>query len=214
MPGPHARLRHRAAECEVVLFDLDGVVREFPLGTSEAVAAAVGLRVSEFLEVVFAPELLAPVVTGRTTFATWCEQIRSELVARGADPALAQESVDRWVADRGVPIPETVELIADLRAAGRAVFVFTNGTDHVPAELRQLGLSHLGEGLLNSADFGVAKPDPRAYAAAHQSLEAHLGAVVPRSRVLFTDDRLENVTAAQEFGWQAVHFDAQVRTDS
>lgn len=211
---PHARLRQLAQECEVVVFDLDGVVREFGLGTTETVAATVGVSTTQFLRVAFAPDLLRPVVTGRTTFVTWCEQIRAELVARGTDEAVARAAVEAWVADRGVPVAETVDLIAELRAGGRTVLVFTNGTDNVPAELHQLGLGHLVEGLLNSADFGVAKPDPRAYAAAHHALETHLGATVERSRVLFTDDRADNVAAAAEFGWQAVHFDAAVRTQT
>ena len=38
-----------------------------------------------------------------------------------------------------------------------------------------LGLDRLFDGVLNSADFGVAKPDLQAYAAAHRAIEADLG---------------------------------------
>jgi putative hydrolase of the HAD superfamily len=93
-----------------------------------------------------------------------------------------------------------------LRASGARTFVFTNGTDTIPAELRLLGLDHLFDGLLNSAVFGVAKPDPAAYAAAHASIEAHLGEPVERHRVWFSDDRIANVEAGRDFGWDAVLF--------
>ena len=74
-------------------------------------------------------------------------------------------------------------------------------------------MDHLVDVVLNSAVFGVAKPDQEAYAAAHAAIELRHGAPVAREHVLFTDDRPENVTAAREFGWQAVHFDG-ARTDA
>src|SRR5699024_9784882 len=54
-----------------------------------------------------------------------------------------------------------------LRSEGLGVFVLTNGTDRVPEELEELGLTaFLGDGgrfLLNPADLGAAKPDPEAF---------------------------------------------------
>lgn len=211
---PHDTIRRLAQDREVVVFDLDGVLREFAPDTTDAVSADLGLGREEFLELAFAAELLRPVVTGRATFATWCGQIRDALVERGTSRGRAEEAVHRWVADRGVPVAETVELAADLEREGRAVFVFTNGTDNIPAELRQIGLEHLVDGVLNSADFGVAKPDPSAYAAAHRAIETRLGRPLDPGTVVFTDDREQNVEAARAFGWQGVHFTAPVRTDA
>lgn len=50
---------------------------------------------------------------------------------------------------------------------------------------------------------GVAKPDARAYAAAHAMIEDDLGHPLGRGQVRFTDDRAENVAAARDFGWAA-----------
>ena len=69
-----------------------------------------------------------------------------------------------------------------------------------------LGIARLFDGLLNTTDFGVAKPDPMAYAAAHRAIEADLGRVVARAEVWFTDDLEDNVAAAREFGWDAELF--------
>ena len=211
--GPHDAIRRRARECRVVVFDLDGVIREFGPATTEQIAADLGLSARAFLELAFADDLIEPVIVGRRTFARWCELIVDELVARGIPSVTAQEAVQRWIADRGVPVAETLELISELEADGKQVFVFTNGTDNIPAELRQIGLDHLTDVVLNSAVLGHRKPHDQAYAVAHAAIEAHLQGSVAPARVLFTDDRTANVEAARRFGWQAVHFDAGVRTD-
>ncbi|GAA2029388.1 hypothetical protein GCM10009740_18720 [Terrabacter terrae] len=62
------------------------------------------------------------------------------------------------------------------------------------------------DAVLNSADFGVVKPDSRAYTAAHAVIEADVGRELGRGEVWFTDDRAENVTAAREFAWHAELF--------
>ncbi|WP_256839362.1 HAD family hydrolase [Ornithinimicrobium faecis] len=209
----HAVIRRRAAASAAVVFDLDGVVREFGPATTQTVAAEVGLEPQEFLALAFAEDLLEPVITGRRTFAAWCGLIRDELVARGAAAATAEGAVRSWVADRGTPVAETAALMAELQASGTAVFVFTNGSDNIPAELRQIGLGHLVDVVLNSAVLGFRKPHPEAYAAAHAALETHLRRSIDRPDVLFTDDRISNVEGAARFGWQAVHFDAGVATD-
>lgn len=50
-----------------------------------------------------------------------------------------------------------------------------------------------------SYEVGAMKPDAKIYAAAQQA------AGVPGERILFLDDRPENVRGAVDFGWQAVH---------
>ena len=112
----------------------------------------------------------------------------------------------RWREHRGSVIDETVERLETLRSGGHRTYVFTNGTDYVPQEMELLGITRLFDGLLNSADFGVAKPDPLAYAAAHRAPEVGLDRAVARHDVWFTDDRDDNVTAAREFGWDAELF--------
>lgn len=192
------------------VFDLDGVVRDFAAESADAgIELALGLAPGGLAQVVFRPELLDPTVTGQQTFEQWYAAIVRTLeaevsLAPGSPPV--ETHLRPWREYRGTPIDSTVERIAALRKAGAATFVFTNGTDFVPEELRMLGLEHLFDGLLNSADFGVAKPDPAAYAAAHQAIEEHVGHPVDRISVWFTDDRPKNVEAAREFGWDAELF--------
>ncbi|MDQ3357615.1 MAG: haloacid dehalogenase [Actinomycetota bacterium] len=203
-----ARVRRGTRDCSVVVFDLDDVVRDFAEGSpTPGIEADLGLPTGGFAAVAFATEHLHPAVTGQVTFARWMDGILTRLVDDGAEPEAARRAMDSWVAHRGTPIAETVDLICELEGQGRHCFLFTNGTDNVPAELRQIGLDHLLDGLLNSAELGVAKPDPEAFAAAHSRIEESLGMRVDRADVGFTDDREPNVAGAAAYGWQAVLFD-------
>lgn len=51
-----------------------------------------------------------------------------------------------------------------------------------------------------SAEMGMAKPDPMIYRAVTEELEKD------PAELVFLDDFIENVTAAREEGWNAIHF--------
>lgn len=189
------------------VFDLDGVVRDFAPGSADgAIEAALGLPAGSVSATAFRDDLVVPTITGRQSFEQWYGAICAELEKVVADPRQVRAQMAAWRAHRGTPITETVERLTTLRAERRRTYVFTNGTDHVPAELEMLGVSGLFDGVLNSADFGVAKPDPEAYAAAHRAIELDVGRVMAGPDVWFTDDRSANVEAARDFGWHAELF--------
>ena len=189
------------------VFDLDGVVRDFGPGDANGqIEAALGLPSGQVAATAFRADLLLPTITGRQTFDGWFAGICRALEEIVPEPGRVAEHMAAWRAHRGSVVDETVERLAALRDGGHRTYVFTNGTDYVPEELELLGVTHLFDGLLNSADFGVAKPDPRAYAAAHAAIESDLGRAVSREEVWFTDDRDDNVAAAREFGWDAELF--------
>ena len=189
------------------VFDLDGVVRDFAPGDANpAIEAALGLPAGHVAATAFRSELLLPTITGRRSFDQWYAAICAALEEVVPEPARVREHMARWREHRGTVIDETVERLEALRSGGHRTYVFTNGTDYVPQEMELLGITRLFDGLLNSADFGVAKPDPRAYAAAHRAIEADLGRAVAHDEVWFTDDRDDNVAAAREFGWDAELF--------
>ncbi|MEO7752905.1 MAG: HAD family hydrolase [Terracoccus sp.] len=183
------------------VFDLDGVVRDFgPGDVAPSIESALGLPAGHLAATAFRPDLVEPTITGRASFAQWYAAICDALAADLPDGAPVHDQMERWRAHRGTPVASTVARIETLRQAGRRTYLFTNGTDHVPAELRQLGLDHLFDGVLNSAELGVAKPDPAAFAAAHRVIETDLGRSVGPAEVWFTDDRPDNVVAATTFG--------------
>ena len=189
------------------VFDLDGVVRDFVAGSVEgAIETALGLPAGSVAATAFRDDLVGPTITGLQSFEQCYHAICTELEQVVADAGQVRHEMQGWLAYRGTPIRETVERLTSLRAHGRRTYVFTNGTDHVPAELDLLGLRQLFDAVLNSADFGVAKPDPEAYAAAHRSIELDVGRFVAGHEVWFTDDRVANVEAARDFGWHAELF--------
>lgn len=189
------------------VFDLDGVVRDFAPGSADgSIEAALGLPVGAVSATAFRDDLVVPTITGLQSFEQWYGAICAELEKDVADPRQVRAEMRAWHAHRGTPIAETVGRLTALRAERRPTYIFTNGTDHVPAELDLLGISGLFDGVLNSADFGVAKPDPEAYAAAHHAIERGLGRCLAGPEVWFTDDRVENVEAARDFGWHAELF--------
>lgn len=106
------------------------------------------------------------------------------------------------------PDPATVALIGDLRAAGHALYFLSN----MPAPYaRRLEADHplhewFDTGLF-SADARAIKPEPAIFAMAEQRFGAR------GDELLFLDDVMANVRAAQVAGWQAAQYvdAAQVR---
>lgn len=54
-----------------------------------------------------------------------------------------------------------------------------------------------------SAEMGLAKPDPKIYQAVESELNKE------PSELIFVDDFIENIEAARERGWNAVHFQSR-----
>ncbi len=100
------------------------------------------------------------------------------------------------------PIPETVALIARLRAAGHRLHYLSN----MPApcadvlEQREAALfAHFDSGVFSGRVQHI-KPEPAIYALAARRFGAEPGGLV------FLDDHEPNVVAARAAGWHGVHF--------
>jgi len=122
----------------------------------------------------------------------------------GQHPAWAAEIRlwhDNWIDMASPPIAASVALLRALRARGVPVFALSNFGIHSFA-VAQSEYDFLNEfdQLYVSGQLGVIKPDPRIY----EIVEARCG--VAPGRLLFTDDRAENIAVAQTRGWQVHHF--------
>lgn len=129
----------------------------------------------------------------------------AELVQRiarrtGMQPADVQRVVDA-VPQELQPLPASVALLRGLHAAGHRLHFLSN----MPApyadmlEARHDFFDCFDSGVF-SGRVGLAKPDAAIYALSTQ----HFGAAP--GQLVFLDDHLPNVRAAQAAGWQAVHF--------
>ena len=177
---------------ECVLFDLDGVIRHFDDDHRAGVEQRYGLADGALLAAATEPDLYRRLVTGALTRAAWSAGV-GELV--GSVDAAAE-----WTTDIGSPDSATLALVDDLRASGYVVAILTNGTDTIPAELATLGIDRRVDAVFNSAEIGVAKPDPEVF----QHVCAELGRS-PES-VFFTDDSPGNVAGAEAVGMTASVF--------
>jgi len=104
---------------------------------------------------------------------------------------------DHWLDMASPAIDGSVAVLRALRAKGIPVFALTNfGTDtYALAESHYAFFAEFDRAHV-SARIGAIKPDPAIYAV----LEADSG--VPPDRLIFADDRPENVAAAMARGWK------------
>jgi putative hydrolase of the HAD superfamily len=175
----------------VLVVDLDGVLRTWEKRSFAVLEATYGLPDGSMAAVAFDAARLLPAITGSVSDEEWRAGVRAELVGRygpGGAPA-----VEAWAAEPGELVPEVVELVAQQRP-GRIVAVLTNATSRLADHLDALGLRTAVDVVFNSAELGVAKPDPAAFTLVCRALD-----VDPRMCALI-DDTPANITAAAALG--------------
>lgn len=103
---------------------------------------------------------------------------------------------DRWIELASPVIPHSVHLQRRLRAKGVPVFALTNfgieSFDYAKSIYRFL---EEFDRPYVSGHLGLIKPDPRIYAAVEADSR------LAPSKLLFADDRAENIAAAEARGW-------------
>lgn len=175
-----------------VVLDLDGVVRHFDPDRLAAIEVRHGLEAGLMWSTAFSPELIQPLVTGRLGRAEWSLRI-GEIVG-------CPEAAAEWQADIGQVDEQVLAVVDETRRRGLPCAILTNGTDTVPGELRQLGIADRFDRIFNSAEIGVAKPDPRIYHHVCWELGLEPGAV------FFADDSAGHVEGATAVGLVAHRF--------
>lgn len=110
---------------------------------------------------------------------------------------------DRWIELASPRIEGSIRLQRALRAKGVPVFALTNfGRYSFEEALPQMDFLQDFDRLYVSGRMGVIKPDPRIY----EMVEADCG--LDPTRLLFTDDRADNITAAARRGWRTHQFES------
>ncbi|WOI55548.1 HAD family phosphatase [Palleronia sp. LCG004] len=125
--------------------------------------------------------------------------------AADANPEWADEIRmwhDRWIEMATPAIPQSVFLLRALRSKGIPVWCLTNfGIQSF--DFAKLHYDFLDEfdRFFVSGHMGVIKPDPRIYEMVEEE------SPFQADRLLFTDDKQDNIAAASARGWQVHHFD-------
>jgi len=91
--------------------------------------------------------------------------------------------------------------LADLLRTRHRSGLLSNALDDLETQLAERWqVAHLFDVVINSARVGVAKPNPRAFQLALEALGCE------HDEVLFIDDKLRNIIAAQAFGITSIHY--------
>lgn len=104
---------------------------------------------------------------------------------------------DRWIELASPRIYGSIRLQRALRAKGVPVFALTNfGRESFAAAIPQMDFLSDFDRTYVSGELGVMKPDPEIYAI----VERDCG--IAPDRLIFTDDRADNIDAAARRGWR------------
>ena len=107
----------------------------------------------------------------------------------------------RWPEMLAGEIPGTVDVLADLRAAGVRLVALSNwSAEMFPVARERFDFLAWFEGIVISGDVGVNKPDRRIF----EHLAQRLG-IEPEESV-FVDDSPANIDAATDLGFFAIRF--------
>jgi 2-haloacid dehalogenase len=182
---------------KAVVFDLGGVLIDWDPRHLYRKLLADEAVVEEFLATVCTPEWNAELDRGRP----FAEGV-AELVERHPEHAAAIAAYhERWPEMVAGDIPGTVEVLAELRAAGVPLYALTNWSAETFAITRgRFEFLEWFDGLLVSGEERVTKPDPAIF----QLLLDRFG--LDPTATVFVDDSAANVAAARRLGFDAIRF--------
>jgi 2-haloacid dehalogenase len=185
------------ASTKSVVFDLGGVLIDWDPRHLYRKLLADEAAVEEFLATVCTPEWNAELDRGRP----FAEGV-AELVERHPEHAAAIAAYhERWPEMVAGDIPGTVEVLAELRAAGVPLYALTNWSAETFAITRgRFEFLEWFDGLLVSGEERVTKPD----SAIFQLLLDRFG--LDPTATVFVDDSEANVAAARRLGFDAIGF--------
>ena len=107
----------------------------------------------------------------------------------------------RWPEMLAGEIPGSVDVLADLRAAGVRLIALSNwSAEMFPVARERFYFLEWFEGIVISGEVGMNKPDRRIF----EHLAERFG--IEPTEALFIDDSLANVDAATALGFQSIHF--------
>lgn len=133
-------------------------------------------------------------------FSSW-EKVISDLAEyRSVSEEYAREMLQLSIG-RQRTIPQTAQLIAELKAAGYKLYVLSNMSKEFIDYLREQEVYANFDGEVISCEEGYVKPMPEIYDVLVERFSLDVG------RTMFIDDRAENVAMGEQKGIAGFHFD-------
>ena len=176
----------------VILTDLDGVIRIWSPEIHRKAERATGLPEGAIPGTAFSDDLLPLVITGQISDDEWRRRI-ADLLSKDFPEANAERAVELWSASPGEVDLEVLGILRACRKKAKLVLI-SNATSRLPSDLRRLGIAGDFDYIINSSEVGFAKPDPSIYFAALDTVGA------TPNQALFIDDNAGHVAAATRLG--------------
>jgi 2-haloacid dehalogenase len=183
---------------EALLLDLGGVLIDWnPRYLYRAHFGADLEGMEDFLTRVCAPEWNLEMDAGKP-FAVAVAERQRMYPEHAALIALWKDGWEQMLRDA---IPETVQILAELKARGQRLFALTNwSTETFPLAQARFAFLRWFEDIVVSGEVKLVKPDARIFRLA---LERNR---LRADTTLFVDDALHNVEGARAVGLPAIHF--------
>lgn len=181
---------------EVVVFDLGRVLLDFDYGLAAARIASRSKTSSECVRLLIdQSELLLRFEIGSLDAQQFFQEIRQATGFAGE-----MQDFEPLFVDIFTPIQEMIDVQAELRRAGVPAYLLSNTNDLAVKHIRhRFPFFHNFDGYVFSYEHGAIKPQSALY----EAVEKISGA--QNEKILFLDDRLENVEAGRSRGWKTIH---------
>lgn len=176
----------------VILTDLDGVIRIWSPEIHRKAERATRLPEGAIPRVAFSDDLLLLVITGQISDDEWRRRI-ADLLSEDFPEANAERAVELWSASPGEVDLEVLGILRACRKRARLVLI-SNATSRLPSDLQRLGIAGDFDYIINSSEVGFTKPDPNIYFTALDTVGA------TPNQALFIDDNAGHVAAATRLG--------------
>lgn len=98
---------------------------------------------------------------------------------------------------------EMYDFVLELKEKGMPVALLSNIDTHLARIIREFNLYAPFDPCLLSCEIGLEKPDPKIYEFLLKEMQ------LPAANIIFVDDRIKNVEAAQKLGFDAILFTSQ-----
>jgi putative hydrolase of the HAD superfamily len=184
----------------ILVLDLDGVVMTgHPEGGrwDKNLERDLGLRADLLQQRFFAPHF-KPIVLGQADLYDMLRRVWPELKCESGVEAF----VDYWFSSDSVIDKDVLLAVQEWRRSGRKSYLATNQEHHRARYVwSTLGLSTHFDGMVYSAELGAQKPDGAFFARVLEKL-----GVSDPAEILFLDDAVPNIEAANTAGWKGSHY--------
>lgn len=186
-----------SAAPQAIVFDFGGVMTNEP--NREAIVnflrTSFNLSAEEFEQV--NQEKRKAIKEGKTDAEFWLQYAKDKKIVLP----------EGWLQNFNTVIKESIginpkmyALVDQLKEKHIPIVLLSNIDERLAKLIRNFGLYEPFDPCLLSYEIGLEKPDPKVYEYLLKKL------ALPAEDVVFIDDRLENIEAAQKFGFDAILF--------